>query len=502
MTTQRTPLRRLAAGVGALALVSMTAVAFASTASAAEPPGDGPDFGSLIIHKRVGAQGDAGNGTVKDPAPGIPLGGITFNVQRVGISNAAFTCVPIDLGTSAGWEAVGGTPPQGADPGAPVATPTAAGQLCNAGPATTTAATDNTSGITTASGLPLGLYYVTENASAPVTALAVPFYVTIPFSSKTGDVSTWLYDLNVYPKNEIAGEPSKTLDEVDGVVVGEGEDGAVASWTLTSPVLGSTGLSANSTEVEVTDRLGACLAYVAGSGQLTVKVPGSADASSAIIPTFAEGTNNATFSHTFPTAGYPAGTTFVITYDTTVTCVDDNDGSTWNDSDWGQDVSWWGELEVTKQDATNEDLLNGAEFAVYAGACPATEAELTSPVATGTTVNGIWTSPGLYVGKGDPAPVSAEYCLVETEAPLGYVQPLWPSKAQTLSIVPGKVAETEVEGGIKVTGNYTVVDNTPIPGPVLPLTGAEGTMLFTLAGLALVAVAGGGFLVRRAHASH
>lgn len=502
--TRKTYPQRLAAAVGALtiAMVGFAGVANANLGTDGTPPGNAPagTTGQLTIHKRVDSPGAAGNGTVLDPAPGIPLGGITFNVQRVGISNAALECVAIDLSTTEGWAAVGGTPPQGSNPAAPVATPTAAGQLCNFGAATPTAATDNTTGITTAPNLALGLYYVTENASAPVTALAVPFYVTIPYNSVTTvgdeDVTTWLYDVNVYPKNSISGDPSKTLDDVEGAIVGQ--NGAVASWTLTSPVLGSTRLPANSTAVTVTDRLGECLAYVAGSGQLTVKVPGSADATSAIAPTFAEGTNNATFTHTFPTTGYPAGTSFVITYDTTVTCVDDTEGSTWNDSDWGQDVSWWGELEVTKQDATNDALLNGAEFALYAGACPANEADLpAAPITTGATVDGKWTTAGLYVGKGEAAETStASYCLVETKAPHGYVQPTWANNHQTVVIEPGKVASTEVEGEIVVTGNYTVVDNTPIDGPDLPLTGAQGTMIFSIVGAAVILTAGG-LMIRR-----
>lgn len=506
--TKTTFARRALASVGAAALGLMGVVGLSTSAFAAQgndgtPPGNAAEgtTGTLTIHKRVNTPGAAGNGTEMNPAPGIPLGGVTFNVQRVGVSvveeGGGFTCSAIDLTTEAGWAAVEGTPPQGADPAAPVATPTEVDQLCTV-ESSISHVTDNTTGIAIADGLDLGLYYVTESPKDGVD-IAAPFYVTVPYNSVTKvdgkDVTTWLYNVHVYPKNQIAGEPSKTLDSVAGVVVGD--SGTVASWTLTSPVLGSPKLPASSTEVTVTDKLGSCLAYVADSGKLKVKVPGLVDVESNITPTFATGSNDAVFTHPFPEGGYPAGTTFIIKYNTTVTCVGDNDGSTWNDSTWGKDVSWWGELEVTKRDKTdNNKLLNGAEFAVYEGVCPNLETGLGAAVASGVTTNGKWTPAGLYVGKGgtEAPTVGASYCLVETKAPNGYVQPTWPGKAQTVSIFAGKVTSA-------TTGNHVAVDNTPVNGPNLPLTGASGTMLMTMGGIGLVAVAGGLYLAtrRKAH---
>lgn len=56
-------------------------------------------------------------------------------------------------------------------------------------------------------------------------------------------------------------------------------------------------------------------------------------------------------------------------------------------------------------------------------------------------------------------------------------------------MTPGGLAEGVYSGNGQI-------DNTPVNGPDLPLTGAQGTALFTMAGLALVAIAGGGALVR------
>jgi len=83
---------------------------------------------------------------------------------------------------------------------------------------------------------------------------------------------------------------------------------------------------------------------------------------------------------------------------------------------------------------------------------------------------------------------SRTYCVVEVAPPAGYILD------NTPHAVVVKAEETAT------TGAVIQVANVPVPGPVLPLTGAEGTTMFTLAGLALVAIAGGGFLVRRARA--
>lgn len=84
----------------------------------------------------------------------------------------------------------------------------------------------------------------------------------------------------------------------------------------------------------------------------------------------------------------------------------------------------------------------------------------------------------------ETGPFTKDYCLVETEAPRGFV----------LDPTPRTITLSSAS-----TNNTTTYEfpNTEVRVPELPMTGAQGSALFTMAGLALVALAGGGYLVRR-----
>ena len=90
MTNTNKGLRRLLAGTGAFALALAGTFATSQLASAApgpDQPGN-PGAGSIIIHKREGAQGDAGNGTPIAEPPGDPLGGVVFTRWQLGFVDA------------------------------------------------------------------------------------------------------------------------------------------------------------------------------------------------------------------------------------------------------------------------------------------------------------------------------------------------------------------------------------------------------------------------------
>ena len=56
-------------------------------------------------------------------------------------------------------------------------------------------------GVTSASGLPLGLYLVVETAvPEQITTTVAPFFVSLPMTTNDGD--EWNYDVVVYPKNQ------------------------------------------------------------------------------------------------------------------------------------------------------------------------------------------------------------------------------------------------------------------------------------------------------------
>lgn len=74
-------------------------------------------------------------------------------------------------------------------------------------------------GVTSVDGLDLGLYLIVETSvPANVTYTVEPFFVQLPFTSADGD--EWLYDLDVYPKNQ-TGDPT-----IDKLVRSDEEDAA------------------------------------------------------------------------------------------------------------------------------------------------------------------------------------------------------------------------------------------------------------------------------------
>ena len=92
---------------------------------------------------------------------------------------------------------------------------------------------------------------------------------------------------------------------------------------------------------------------------------------------------------------------------------------------------------------------------------------------------------GLYVGKNSET-ASRVYCVVETQAPAGYVLDSTPKE---LTVTPGVVTAISLP-----------IPNTPTTGPGLPLTGGQGTMLFLIAGVAIIGAAGGTLIFRKARA--
>lgn len=499
MTTRKVSIRRLAATVGVFALAMSGAFVGAGAASAAStpentPPGQAGEMasGSLTLHKFAGTPVTPGahNGTELESVARPPLGGVTFEVSQVGALSGT-DCVAIDLTTSEGWDAAQ------AFESNPAALPAG---FCLIAPPTFTGATD-AAGVLVVPDLDLGLYFVEETDTANVSMSSVSFYVTIPFASVGTSSTTWLYDVHVYPKNDIEDLSDKTVSgpSANGL-------GSTVTWTITTRPLGSFNDGAPLTAYLIVDVLDSRLTYVEAGATLMFKTPSGVlmdvDPSYYVAPA-ALGSE---VTVAFTPAGIawlnalPAGTYFEWVFDTVVTAVD-ADGDIVNtayentggeNTEIGDASTQWGAAMLLKYQAGNmANVLMGAEFMVYnsvEGLCAATEAELGSALKVdGETVftsdaDGIVTIPGLFVGNED-AEMDRTYCVVETAPPVGYSAS---TTVHTIVVTPGTMAEVNL-----------AIANTPNPGPALPLTGSSGTIMLTVGGLVLISLGAGGVMIRR-----
>lgn len=476
-------MRRLAAGVGAVALTLMS-VAVLSTPASAETGFPVPSqTGSLTLHKHV----KAGDST---PPQGAPLPGVKFEVQQVGVG-ASGSCVAIDLTTPSGWASV-----SSAIEGFVASAPDLPSGFCTVGNpySVVTGADGQTQPLT---GLQ-GLYRVveTDSTTSVISEEAAPFLVTVPMPVK-GDGETadsWNYDVHAYPKNVPATtNPTKTVAEsnVGGAVV---EDSQVP-WEIKVPVpvaafpynniVIQDVPSAGHTFVQFTsvtlkgdplDGPGAATPdYTVSGSTITLTEAGLAKVNALVTGTGAAAAEIKVGLIT-QVSGDELG---VLTNKASVTL----NGTT---TPTPEPKTVWGKLQVLKHVAGNTGVtLEGAEFDVYVGECPANGAPTGDAVASGKTGStGVWEQV-LWIDNAqadETGPFTKAYCLVETVAPQGYVLDSTP---RTITLSSAGTSTTRYE-----------FPNTAVDGPDLPMTGASGTALFTMAGLALVAIAGGGALVR------
>ncbi|GAA2829150.1 SpaH/EbpB family LPXTG-anchored major pilin [Leucobacter komagatae] len=200
--------RGLLAGLSAVAAAALLVIGGGSAAQAAPIVDLDPDAtATLNIHKFE--QGDVlgveANG-LEQTVDMEPMGGITFTAKQV---------PGIDLSTNAGWEAAANLT-------------LAQAQADTAAVAGTSATTDGT-GLAQLSGLPLGLYLVTETGYPAGVTPSDPFLITLPLTHPT-NTSEWLYDVHVYPKNSTTGI-TKTVEDADSVKLGD-----TVTWTINGDI--------------------------------------------------------------------------------------------------------------------------------------------------------------------------------------------------------------------------------------------------------------------------
>lgn len=474
--------RRVVAAVGAVTIAMIGAVALAAPASATETP-NGPNIdpkakGSVTIHKyaepdqATGLPYDGTKLTAEQLKNLTPLQGVTFSIAQVD---------GIDLTTNAGWTTA--------------ATLTVKDGKVTDG--TTTFATSNTKsgatgldGVVDFSQLPLGVYLVTEGdpGANPIAISTPPFLVTVPLATQK---NTWLYDVNVYPKNSLTGV-TKTVDDAKATGLG-----SEISWTVAAQIP-NVGEGRSLNRFEIVDTLDARLGYAGASVAVTDRTGAPVTLSDGSFTVTAPATGAAgDLKVVFTEKGLAElqakalGGTVTATVKTTVKEI--GDGSIENTVTLyvndatvvSEDVTSWGALKVFKYAKSDrvETGLKDAEFQVFTSEADATAR--TSPVSVdGKTTfvsdaSGNLTVDGLFAGvKG----TGKDYWVVETKAPVGYTADLTPIK---VTVKPGSIADAQI---VKVL-------NTQVPPPILPLTGGDGAVVFGIAGVALVLIAAGAAVV-------
>ncbi|GAA0037498.1 SpaH/EbpB family LPXTG-anchored major pilin [Brevibacterium metallidurans] len=440
------------------AAAALSLVGVGITAPAAEAAGNiNPDTpSSLTINKYDGPQGPRGDGTKIDDTSGLgtPLRGVEFTIRKVLTANGE----DVNLDTEAGWNAIDGV----------VVADVLDGTGFTFGPEIKV--------LTGADGtvtqdLDHGLYVVEETDPGPnnIVSPAQPFLVTLPLPQSGGK---WLYDVNVYPKNQTnKTTPTKEVADPSKLVLG-----ADVTWTITAPVPDKAG-DDTYRSFTITDSL---------DPRLTCKT--------IAVDGFTEGTdytatcNGQTANIEFTSTGLgklQAGQNVVMKVTTTVNSIGDN-GVIENEATVttnGSKVTTnkpstnWGPLELLKYaDNDKSATLGGARFEVY-------DSKDGQPIAELTTDENGNASITLWVGNNDVR--AKDYFLKEIQAPAGYTLPADPWTGPISVSANGENTPTTID-----------ISNKQKDRGELPFTGANGQLMLTILGIALLLLAIGAAVVR------
>ncbi|WP_167148602.1 SpaH/EbpB family LPXTG-anchored major pilin [Actinomyces sp. ZJ308] len=537
-----------AAGVLTLALLGLAPTAHAEDPNYGNIKEDA--IGSLTIHKHLNGDGrpiGRADGTSSDEAP-IPAPNPLTRPQRAEgiiesepfqvtpvlqtakgapVSGVQFTAYPIagiNLKESTDWDKVSALSAPDAIPDAACADPAKPvldGYTFEAG---MTSPDTNGDGVATISNMPVKAYLVCETKTpGDIVQKAKPFVVTIPHPNAQGG-SYWLYDVHVYPKNEKI-EVSKSIQDqsVNGYGLGSKvrfpvtstlpklDDTSYYKYFQLKDVLDTRLTGATATDITLDGAtLDAADYKVATDGQ-TVTVTFTKEGLAKLKA--APGKKvQAIFEGTVASIGNGAITnTAQLISDTTYAATppepSDPPANPNNPPTTDEVTSNWGDLMVRKVDGDLSAAgigLKGAEFQIfkakdaYAGTC--SKEKEGDAIAVGgkttftTDTDGSFTITGLFVSDSvdgaerDNKVGATERCyvLVETKAPAGFVLP---SGEDAMTAV-------KIQAGSVLSDNVTI-DNFKQRVPGLPLTGANGMLILTASGAALLMIAVGSVLVAR-----
>ncbi|WP_285728267.1 SpaH/EbpB family LPXTG-anchored major pilin [Psychromicrobium xiongbiense] len=506
--------RRLLSVAAVLAIGLGGAVAAGTAAQAAAVSGPiTAQNGSITIHKQAnpGFGGVAQNPDGSQGTGGSPLQGVSFEVCSI---------AGVDLinGGNAAWDTLNNTiGPAAAS--VKLTDTSISGKALTCKPAQATDAT----GTTSFAGLPVGAYLVRETSPGtnPIAQMAAPFVVTVPTPAVGADKGKWLYDVHVYPKNQLSTLPSKNLaDQPTNKVVLGSPIGFTISQTVPTLASGQT-----YTRFRVLDALDPAL--TPSAAPITVSNSGTALVAADYSAQWMGNTLVASLTATglakikagdVVTVGFAATSSTNGTYDNTA-WVNVNDftaaggippGTTPPTDPQNPNPpippgnptnvveTRWGAVNLTKVNAANNAPLAGAAFDLFmidAATCPATltgGTKVSSYVSDATgklSVPGLWVGDTRTVNGAKPYDTTTRcYYLVETAAPAGFVLNSTPIG---IVVHPGTTADAQATKSIQNPQQL-------VPG--LPLTGSDGLMILTIGGIGLIGVALGTGLVARSRA--
>lgn len=543
---------------------------------------------SIIIHKYQGPASttDRSDGTVKsstnegDPLYGKkPVKGVKFTLWRVKKKNGT-SSDDIDLSKSSDWEKI-----KKLDDLVETGNKTASDFINGAQSEFVKADTNGTEKTTDDKGeakfenLAMGLYYIEETdvsdaqvnevttgaakwKKVSITKRVSPFFVTTPLPNPKDKTNPWIYDVNVYPKNDTSKErPTKTVSELSRKDLTK-DNGTTITWKIAIPLTAPQ--NGNKYEkIGFKDKLETGLTYdkIKSANLVTYTDAGQKDTNTTDVPltpnthytvTNDNGLVSFSLTNTETTGGlkkaydeYSKHTTdkkvvkleveLVTKVADTVkdianvanTYVDDNKTGKGDDNnpctptdttgdcgDTPKDTAHFGTLTVnkfTKQGEENDQKdvpLNDAHFDVYevtgegatvndtftvdngklkknnteVGTKLANNVSLVTKEKTeGTTKTEGTDSIRLFVYNSketNPAVTTKLYCVVETEAPAGY---LLDSKPHCVNLKADSVTDAS-------TNNTLKIENKKATGldkilAALPMTGARGLVLLTAFGI-------------------
>ncbi len=349
--------------------------------------------------------------------------------------------------------------------------------------------------------LPKGLYVFVETDNKDLTTEAcAPFAINLPYESEDGNV-------DVYPKNALKGFPDidKFVLDSDGNKTKSQSisNGKNATWQIEVAVpVNLEGAS----EFKITDTLDESLTYVDqsinvylydGTSQIgldenddyvfdkidqVLTITLNKKSEEKLVDLDRENCKlYIEFETTVNISDSVSGSTEVITNGAEVVFKNSSEGEHTNEVVNKPEVHN-GKFDITKVDSDNDEiLLSGAEFKLY------TDKECTKEVTLTTENNGV---AGIITDNDGIASVyglaEGIYYLKEIKAPENYI------------LLDNPVA-------IEITAEYDAVDDetklletyTPVDKTIenqknnfdLPVTGGVGTIIFTVIGLSLVALA-------------